>query len=143
LYRPKDIYVVSSITFSPDAQWVVTGKDRRFNTKTGNTIAATIWNARTGVKVVDIEGDVFEDKVLDMALVTPIREMAWHDDWLAMINICGSCRLYSVQDPRNPRLLFKRKGLWMAQSSHLSVSGKGLVAYSNGNHIHVLKLNNH
>jgi hypothetical protein len=93
--------------------------------------------------VVDIEGDAKLDKVLDMVQVTPIKEMAWHDDRLAMINICGSCRLYSVQDPSNPRLLFKSKGFWMAQSSHLSVSGKGLVAYSNGNHIHVLKLNNH
>jgi len=28
LYRPKDIYEVCGITFSPDAQWVVTGKGK-------------------------------------------------------------------------------------------------------------------
>ncbi len=141
VYRPRDIYRVCSIALSPDGQWVVTGKDRLFNTKTGNTIAATIWNARIGAKVTDMEGDVYHDGA--MVLVDPIKTMAWHDDWLAMINQLGSVRVYSLQDPSHPRLLFKSKGYWMAINTRLAVSGGGLVAYSNGNHIHVLKVNNH
>jgi WD40 repeat protein len=143
-YRPKDIYQVRTIALSPDGQWVVTGKDRDMcNTRTGNRIAATIWNARTGARIIDLEGDVHEDKVLDMVLVTPIVAMAWQDDWLAMINHIGSCRLYSLQDPSRPKLLFKSKADYTGYSPTLAVSKNGLVAYCNGLNIHVLQINNH
>jgi len=142
--RPKDIYEVRRIIFSPDGRWVVTAKEKYTSTRSGNRVAATIFNAWTGTKVTDIQGKVI--RALGKDEVLRINAMAWHGDWLVMGDESGAFRLYSVKDPRNPMLIYNDNpeagGVSGATIYSMSCSQNGVVAYSRDNQIHVMKLNN-
>jgi WD40 repeat protein len=103
-WRPQDIYKVRRIIFSPDGRWVVTAKEKYTSTRTGNRVAATIFNARTGAKVTDIQGKVIRDLGKDEVL--RINAMVWDGNRLAVGDESGAFRLYSVKDPRKPLLIY-------------------------------------
>ncbi len=90
-WRPQDIYKVRRIIFSPDGRWVVTAKEKYTSTRTGNKVAATIFNARTGKKVTDIQGKVIRSLGKDEVL--RINAMSWYGNWLAMGDESGAFRL--------------------------------------------------
>lgn len=143
--RPKDIYEVRRIIFSPDGQWIVTAKEKYTSTLTGNRVAATIFNARTGAKVTDIQGKVIRDLGKDEVL--RINAMAWYGNWLFMGDESGAIRLYSVKDHRKPLLICnddpQAGGLSTRSTIYsMSLSQDGLVAYSRDNQLHVIKPNN-
>ncbi len=143
--RPKDIYKVRRIIFSPDGQWIVTAKEKYTSTLTGNRVAATIFNTRTGAKVTDIQGKVIRSLGKDEVL--RINAMAWYGNWLVMGDESGDIRLYSVKDPRKPLLISnddpEAGGLSTRSTIYsMSLSQNGLVAYSRDNQLHVMKPNN-
>ena len=144
-WRPQDIYEVRRIIFSPDGRWIVTAKEKIFDTRSGNRVAATIFNARTGTKVTDIQGKVIRDLGKDEVL--RINAMVWDGNRLAVGDESGAFRLYSVKDPRKPLLIYnddpEAGGLSTRSTIYsMSLSQDGLVAYSRDNQIHVMQLNN-
>ena len=144
-WRPQDIYEVRRIIFSPDGRWIVTAKEKIFDTRSGNRVAATIFNSRTGAKVTDIKGNVIRDLGKDE--VIRINAMAWYGNWLAMGDVRGAMRLYSVKEPRKPLLIHNddpdAAGLSTRSTVYsMSLSQNGLIAYSRDNQIHVIKPNN-
>lgn len=144
-WRPQDIYKVRRIIFSPDGLWIVTAKEKIFDTRSGNRVAVTIFNARTGAKVTDIQGKVIRDLGKDEVL--RINAMVWDGNRLAMGDESGAVRVYAVKDPRKPLLITnddpEAGGVSTSSTIYsMSLSQKGLVAYSRDNQIHVMKLNN-
>jgi len=140
-WRPQDIYEVRRIIFSPDGRWIVTAKEKIFDPRSGNRVAATIFNARTGAKVTDIQGKVIRDLGKDE--VIRINAMAWSGNWLAMGDGSGAVRVYAVKNPRKPLLMYNDDpdagGLSTRATIYsMSLSQNGLVAYSRDNQIHIM-----
>ena len=127
---------VRHVVYSPDCDWIATAGNRTYMQKEDDMVVASIWSAKTGEKISDVEGQKLFYK--QKKELMPIIAMAWYGDWLLTGDASGELRIYSMIKPQKPIVLYKNSAMKMAYLGSISVSSGGKIAFGRDDFVDVI-----